>query len=275
MLLNQLIRTFSTRQSVPVQTEEVLEVLKAWGVRDDVWFFSAPMNTSVVKGQFLNWESPWDDGKTKRFADIYTAAGLSNAEKRLVQCKELLHLLDADWALVNTRPAILDLIQKIVVLPELQDPFGEDMHHANSDRGAMIHALAILFPWEVRQMLLPKYKEGKLTIKQIAEEIIDLPETYVAVVMNDVWEKIYGMMTGVQWAGFSTSRAMYRVVRHTYKEGQLSERAALSGHDECDTAILAAGKITRNGGWQFQEEDDRWSTTDEDGRLHHIMVESY
>jgi hypothetical protein len=273
--VSRLIRAFSTRRRTPVQTEEVLEVLKTWGVRDEIWFFTVQMDTEVMKGQLVQWETPWNDNTTKRYADIYTAAGLSPGEKRLIECKELLHLLDPDWALVNTREAILGLIEKIVVPPEMQDPFGDDMEHANSDRLAIIHALAVLFPWEVREALLPVFAAGRITVKQIAEQVVDLPEKYVATVMSKAWQEIYGILAGVIPTGYDYRRTFYRVVRHTYKNGQLAERAVLSGHEAEDTAISRVGEITKQGDWRFEPEPERWSTADGDGCTHHILIESF
>jgi hypothetical protein len=193
--ITKLIREFSTRHIVPVQVEEVLAVLISWGVKDDIWFWNTGMDTDVIKGEIVHWESEWNDGTTRRFADIYTARSLRKSEKRLIECKELLHILDPDWVLVNSSQAIHELIEKIVIAPELQDPFGDGMRHTNSDRVAMIHALAVLFPWEARQALLPKMApDGPLTTKRIAEELVDLPEKYVATVMSEGWEGIYKIM---------------------------------------------------------------------------------
>lgn len=170
-----------------------MDVLQSWGLKDDVYFFKTDADTDVIKGLITHWEAPWDDGSNRRFADIATARNLSNQERRLIECKELLHVLDADWALVNRRKSIADLIEKIVVPPEYQDPFGDGMDHANSDRIAMLHAVAVLFPWATRKILLPKV--SKIGIQRIADEIVDLPAKFVATVMSEQWGTIYRMMT--------------------------------------------------------------------------------
>jgi hypothetical protein len=179
---------------MPVQVDHVLQVLIEWGVKDDIWFFDADMDSSVIKGEINHWEAPWGD-TIKRFADITTAKNLSKPEKRIIECKELLHILDPDWTLVSTEAAIHALIEKIVIPAELQDPFSDGMEHANSDRVAMLHAVAVLFPWEARQALLPAFSRGLITTKLIAEQLADLPEKYVATVMSDGWPDIYSIMT--------------------------------------------------------------------------------
>jgi len=72
------------------------------------------MDTDVMKGQVAEWDAPWDDGTIRRFADISTAKGLSSAEMRLVQCKELLHLLDPPRDRVHDQDRIMDLIESVV-----------------------------------------------------------------------------------------------------------------------------------------------------------------
>lgn len=67
------------------------------------------------------------------------------------------------------------------------------MDHANSDRIAMLHAVAVLFPWATRKILLPKV--SKIGIQRIADEIVDLPAKFVATVMSEQWGTIYRMMT--------------------------------------------------------------------------------
>lgn len=191
-LIAKLINQFGARETAPIQVVEVLDILKAWGIKDEVYFWGADIDTDVLKGLITHWDAPWDDGTTKRFADIYVAKSLPNQERRLVECKELLHILDPDWALVSKRSDIETLIEKIVIPPDLQDPFG-DGEHANSDRIAMLHAVAVLFPWATRALLLPVV--DKIGIQRIADEIVDLPARYVATVMSDQWAEVFRIMT--------------------------------------------------------------------------------
>jgi hypothetical protein len=192
-VLFKLINHFAGRERAPVQVLEVLYVLKSWGIKDDVFFYPVDADTAVIKGMITHWEAPWDDGSVKRFADIATARTLTDQERRLIECKELLHILDPDWALVNKNRAIEELIEKIIIPPEFQDPFGDDMAHANSDRVAELHAVAVLFPWATRQLLL--LKVSQIGIQKIADDIVDLPPKHVATVMSEKWAEIYRMMT--------------------------------------------------------------------------------
>ena len=191
MSVSRLIRAFSARHIVPVQTDKVLDVLKTWGVRDEIWFFpDAEMDTGIMKGQAVEWDAPWDDGTTKRFADIYTAKDLSSGERRLIQCKELLHLLDPEWARVCDH--IMDLIQEVVASPDNPESYDEDMDEGNDHR-TIWSALAILFPWQVREIYLPGYRLNLITPEFIATQV-DLSVQQVKLAMSENWPAIYAKM---------------------------------------------------------------------------------
>lgn len=77
---------------------------------------------------------------------------------------------------------------KIILPPELQDPV--DGEQVWSDRAAVYQAVAILFPWATRELLMRTFQEGKLTIEDIAT-MLDLPSRYVRLVMSDLWKEQY------------------------------------------------------------------------------------
>jgi hypothetical protein len=79
LLVSRLIRAFSTRTTVPVPTEDVLLVLKAWGVRDEIWFHEDNMDVDIIKGQVVEWEGTDGSGEIEVYAHISTALGLSTS----------------------------------------------------------------------------------------------------------------------------------------------------------------------------------------------------
>jgi hypothetical protein len=85
------------------------------------------------------------------------------------------------------------LIEKIILPPELQDPFNDGVH-ARTDRIALIYAVAVLFPFGARKILLPKYTTGELSVPQIAN-LAELPARYVAIVMSETWPEIHKILT--------------------------------------------------------------------------------
>src|SRR5262249_7501943 len=90
--LLKLIREFSTRTGLPVEIDHIVDYLRSCGLKDEVYFWDVDMNTTVLRGTIVHWEY-LREGWIYKVADIYTAKSLSLEEQRLVQAKELLHIL--------------------------------------------------------------------------------------------------------------------------------------------------------------------------------------
>lgn len=195
MSVIKLIGDFSIREHAPVEVNDIVDYVAKIGATDEIYFFDANIKTSVLKGIIKQWEYPLSDAPdapVRRVAEIYTASSLPPDEKRLIECKELLHVMEPEHFRVNTYKAVDDLVKKIILPPELIDPFSDGVH-ANSDRAAMYHALAVLFPLAVRDLFMPPFKDDKIDLAYIAD-IVHLPLYYVNMVMSDHWAIIHGMM---------------------------------------------------------------------------------
>jgi hypothetical protein len=62
-----------------------------------------------------------------------------------------------------------------------------------TDRVAVAQALAVLFPFAARAVLLEPYRTKKIDIDVIAE-LAELPPKYVSAVMNDNWESTHALL---------------------------------------------------------------------------------
>lgn len=184
MSLLKLIRDFSSREIVPVEVDAIVDYLRTLGIKDQIYFFDAEMDTDVLRGAIVHWEYE-AEGWTYKVADIYTARTLSNEEKRLVQAKELLHILDHRIDRANTPEEVEALIEQMA-LPLSEVDWQADGDHARSDRLGIVYALPVLFPTAIRDLLLPKLKEGKIDTARIAD-IVKLPKWTVDFVMSDMW----------------------------------------------------------------------------------------
>lgn len=191
MSVLKLINEFAKREVVPVEVDEIVDFIRKLGVADEIYFWDADFNTDIVKGTLHHWEYPVE-GWTVRVADIHTAKSLTIQEKRLAQAKELLHVLDLRVDRVNTLEDVDALIEKIVLPPALIDPT-TDGDHVLSDRIAILHVVAVLLPMATRNLLLPKLREGKITLDGIAE-LVAIPKLYVAVAMSDDWTSTHQSM---------------------------------------------------------------------------------
>lgn len=197
MSISDLIREFDDRKDVPIDVNLVRDALKARGVKDVIWFCGVDINAEILRGQLAHWKQKNDPkpiaqpgpDEFRGAADIYYANSLNRDWQRLVCCKELLHILDPDGARAALPNEVVRLTEKIVLPPDLQGGV-QDGYAAVNDRAALLKATAILFPWRARELML---KDGKLSQPEVAQ-ILDLPERYVTVVLNDVWPEIHDLL---------------------------------------------------------------------------------
>jgi hypothetical protein len=91
--LLKVINEFSARTVAPVEVEDIVAFIRRLGLKDEIYFFDDDkLNPGILWGTIVHWEYPLE-GWTIRAADIYVAGSLTPEEKRMVQAKELLHIL--------------------------------------------------------------------------------------------------------------------------------------------------------------------------------------
>jgi hypothetical protein len=186
--LLKLINEFSAREILPVEVDDIVAYLRARGIKDEIYFFDADIDTDVLKGTIVHWEYQ-AEGWTYKVADIYTARTLTPEEKRMVQAKELLHILDHRVDRANTLEEV-EILIKQMALPPSEIDWKTDSDHTRSDRSGILYALPVLFPMAVRDLFLPKLKEDKIDIDFIAD-IVALPKSAVGFVMSDLWAAVH------------------------------------------------------------------------------------
>ncbi len=174
--LLKLINEFSAREVVPIEVDHVEDYLRSTGIKDEIYFWDEEAN--FLKGTIVHWEYV-TQGWTRKVVDIYTEKSLTPEEKRLVQAKELLHILDSRSDRASTLEDVERLTEEIAAHPSEQDGY-----HTNLDREAIFFALAVLFPMEVRAVLLPPLQRNIIDIDWIADKVV-LPKAVVRFVMLD------------------------------------------------------------------------------------------
>ncbi|SDI98189.1 hypothetical protein SAMN05216338_103549 [Bradyrhizobium sp. Rc2d] len=176
-----------------MQVDDIVNYLRGVGIQDEIFFFpTTKLDIGILKGEI---ERLIDEAviPPKKIANIYSAEELHTSERRLVEGKELLHLLDEEHFRVHTFEKLEKLIEQIVIEPGSKYSVPEDETLADIDRRAIIHALAVLFPFAVRAQLVTPYKAGKISLQEIVE-LVDLPLEHVQAVMDDRWEHAHKLM---------------------------------------------------------------------------------
>jgi hypothetical protein len=191
-----VIKRFSGVTTVPIDVEEVVNFLREQGVKDELYLWEVDINSDRLRGSLVQWET-WEypmDGATHYVGDIYVAKSLPADWRRLVVCKELLHVLDPDNCLVSDEASLEQLIQRLILPADLQD-VEKDGVSVLTDKVAIYQALAVLFPLAARALLLQLLEGGKTNTAEIAR-IVDLPERFVRLVMWERWPTVHEMLVG-------------------------------------------------------------------------------
>lgn len=203
MSIGILIEEFAARRSVPVDVNDVLAVLRNKGIKDEVYFFPVDIDSEILRGQFVHWDEPNDfeyptdvtGAVMKSVAGIFYAESLSDDWRRLVCCKELLHILDPEAWRAASEEEVRRLTERIVLPPEYQDALKDGLPTA-SDRIGILQAIAVLFPWEAREILLKAVAAGRLNEAEVAR-LVDLPQRYTALVMSEYWPDLYADLCAI------------------------------------------------------------------------------
>jgi Zn-dependent peptidase ImmA (M78 family) len=189
----KLVSCFADREDPPIDVDEVVTYLREHGVKDEINFVAADLNTEILRGHIFHFVIPQAMYRDPIFcADIYYAKSQTKDWQRLVCCKELLHILDPEEQRVKNKEELRRQFERIVLPAEFQDPI-KDGEKVTSDRVATYLAVAVLFPWATRELFRPSFQAGKLTLEDIARAV-DIPVRYVALVMHDRWERFVSLM---------------------------------------------------------------------------------
>ncbi|MBX3447739.1 MAG: hypothetical protein KF765_13375 [Parvibaculaceae bacterium] len=194
MNTGDLIKKFSDLENVPVDVDNVKAEIEKSGVVDEVYFWGATIDGEKLKGQFVltePWEYP-EGAARRRVADIYYDVSMTDDWQRLVCCKELLHILDPEGCQASTEAEVERLFARLALPRELQEPV-KDGAAVITDRVAVYQALAVLFPMSSRNLLMPKFKEERITLQDIAG-FTDLPLRYTQLVMHEIWDEVYPLL---------------------------------------------------------------------------------
>ncbi|WP_447726215.1 hypothetical protein [Sphingomonas koreensis] len=193
MNTSDLINHFSSQASLPVDVNAVLAVLKENGCDDKIEFIGVDLDIEILQGKIkIFYVRDGVYSEPERWANIYYHQGHDSGWQRFICCKELLHLMDPVTAQTSSPEAIELLAEKIGLPPEMQDPVADGVA-TNVDRMAEWRAAAILLPLDSRNILLEPFKQGLLTLDDIAR-MADIPRRYVGLVMSPIWERVHDIL---------------------------------------------------------------------------------
>ena len=197
MKIHDLVNHFSGQVSIPIDPNDVAQQVKDSGIKDVVNFVAVKINVRILKGALHSYvltEGVY--GQAVLYSDIYFADDLTRDWRRLVCCKELLHILDGSVSQAAKAEDVEDLISSLCQIGKAHDdPFTAHSLQAMNDHLMMYYAVAILFPKAARDLLLPYFKSNAIDIDYIAR-CVDLPTSVVMLVMSDGWPNLHSALAG-------------------------------------------------------------------------------
>jgi hypothetical protein len=188
MTIKALTKFFETFQNVPFEIEDVRDqCVESLGIQDEIILHKENMDPDFLLGILVRYTkriAPYKE--PKRCALIIFNGNIPIEYQRLACCKELVHLFDVPPLVTNTRDSIITLIGHLTGGLNITTPEPGDWQ-AIKDKLALYQALAILFPHEAREDLMPFYANGTISDAWIAEYFC-IPEEYVEFLMSDKWD---------------------------------------------------------------------------------------
>lgn len=195
--IHKLIGFFSEFTVLPIDPDEVRDTIVSYGIKDEIEFVGVDVDDRVLYGayrQYVKSDGLYADPVVH--VDVYYNRSLGRDWKRLVCCKELLHMLDHTVSKTATKNDCENLVTHLAGLNLDGDPpFSNEKLQAWNDELMLYYAVAVLFPWEAREILYQDYCEDNARITEIVK-VCDLPVSVVRLVLSDRWPRLYHLLAG-------------------------------------------------------------------------------
>lgn len=164
-----------------------VDAVRAWiidaGLQDEIVFVPSDIDTTKLLGvihQFTYRKTPYGD--PIRASDIYFAKALNVCWFRLVCCKELMHIFDAENQRAGSRQLAAQLTFDIVIPPA---PDARMSPQVLSDWLAIVKALIVLVPIDVLEALRHSYESAEKKTTYDIALFLRIPEAYIAYLFSE------------------------------------------------------------------------------------------
>ena len=190
-----LVDSFSDQEEMPILIDSVIEWIRTRTDHKTISLHPVKRTKKAFRGACRRIAIP-TSGAPLYSADfeiitqILYGIDLPDDWKRLVICKELLHVFDPQGEQVATPEAVEKLIMS-VISPDLK---GAPFLPALNDHLGAFRAMAVLMPRATRTKIAPAFLDGSRTVAEISS-FVRLPDHYV-----DIWlrhgEQIEAVLCG-------------------------------------------------------------------------------
>lgn len=176
---------FSAFTKLPIRLDDVCAQAIEMGAVSEFRFAEVDIDTDHLLGMLRLYKVPGTYEPRPVVAEIYYAAAIPDeATRRLVCCKEILHVFDNDGHTAKSSGAVNALVDQVLVPP------GSGITaSAMSDQFGVANALMILLPREALSELVQKVQEGRMSAEDVAK-LADIPEPYARLALDPLWQGI-------------------------------------------------------------------------------------
>jgi hypothetical protein len=186
-----IYESFAAHTKLPVKLRDVRDFILEREVVVRIERYETDLDPSILRGglhRYYELAPPYCE--RPMVARIAYPRDASEGVQRLIQVKEMLHILDPGDATSPTKKDVEDFIGDLLV-EEAEKEIGLA---AKEDHLKLLNALCILLPRDALDIIRPVYKRGDLTVEQIAAEA-RLPASYTRAALSDQWRDIVESIT--------------------------------------------------------------------------------
>ena len=186
-----IYESFAAHTRLPVKLRDVRDFILERGIVVRIERHATDLDPNILRGglhRFYDLALPYVE--RPMIARIAYPRNASEGVQRLIQVKEMLHILDPGDAISPTKKDVEDFIGDLLV-EEAEKEIGLA---AKEDHIKLLNALCILMPRDALDIIRPAFKRGDVTLDQIAEEA-KIPKSYAAAALTDDWREVVERIT--------------------------------------------------------------------------------
>lgn len=197
ILFKNLQAKFDGRTDVPIEVQEICDALVEMGYQDDIRVVEEEMDLSQLLGAYVQFTEPSGGmySEPQMVSLIVYPSNVNLLSQRMICAKELVHVCDARVSRTNDPQDILELAQVLSGNALIGDEPRMTMKVA-ADILAQQKGLMLLFPKAARLIARQQVAEGLVTLEDLAEKL-KLPETTVNNMLEEDWEDLAEMLSGI------------------------------------------------------------------------------
>ena len=153
MSLRNLVQRFAGQASPPIILEDIREWLINTGFSDHIWFVAEPEFDGLI-GQFIQQRmQPAVYASEETLVDVFYAENLDDKGRRIVCCKELLHIFDSE----EQKTFLPEHVERLTAALVTHGTSDELIHQISSEYAAFFNALAVLVPLALFEKFQTEY----------------------------------------------------------------------------------------------------------------------